>query len=165
MWQTRKHACVRRIENEGGCLHRSLAIVYFVTSNLMQDLSAIGRVPCHSRPQLHEPVMSYTKVSPPPIQGAINRGREASGSQCNEIKPNQPQLPVFYWALFQFPFCISICIRKILSVAASACWVHAGTLCEHNVKDLCMCVMSSFWTPAGHDTSPKDEFITMVKSP
>lgn len=39
----------------------------------------------------------YMKASPPLSQGAINRGREASGSQCNGIKPNQPQLPVFYW--------------------------------------------------------------------
>lgn len=53
-------ACVSRTENEVGCLYRSLAIVYFVTSNLMQDLSAIGCVPCHSRPQLHKPVMLYT---------------------------------------------------------------------------------------------------------
>lgn len=47
-------------------------------------------------------------------------GIEASSCQCNEIKPDQPELPVFYWTLFQFPFCFSICIRKILKVAASA---------------------------------------------
>lgn len=95
----------------------------------------------------------YMKASPPPFQGAINRGREASGSQCNEIKPNQPQLPVFYWALFQFPSCVSICIRKILSVAASACYTASvwGTLCEFKVRDLCVyvCVASSFCTLQG----------------
>lgn len=155
MWQTRKHVFVRRIKNEAGCLPPSLEIAYFVISNLMQDQPVIGHGPCHLRPQFREPVMLYTKISPPPIQRAINRGR-ASGSQCNEIKPNQPELPVFYWALFQFPFGISICIRKILSVAAAAaaCWVHVGTLCEHNVKDLCMCVMSSFWTPQGMTRLP-----------
>lgn len=52
------------------------AIVYFVISNLTQDPSAIGRVARRSRPHLCEPVMLYTKVGPPPIQGAINRGAE-----------------------------------------------------------------------------------------
>ena len=48
------------LENTEGCLHRSLAIVYFVTSDLMQDLSAIGRVPCHSQPGMHRPVVLCT---------------------------------------------------------------------------------------------------------
>ena len=41
----------------------------------------------------------YMKAGALLSQGAINRGggvREASGSECNEIKPNQPQLAVFY---------------------------------------------------------------------
>lgn len=71
-------ACICQ-ENKklGGCLPPLLLNVCFVTSDLMLDHSTIGRLPRHLRPQLHEPVMLYTKVSPPPIQSAINRGREA----------------------------------------------------------------------------------------
>ena len=83
-------------KTEGGCLTSLALNVCFVTSNLMLDHSAIACLHRHSQPQSHEPVMLYTKVSPPPVQSAINRGREARGSHCNEIKPNQPQFPVFY---------------------------------------------------------------------
>lgn len=133
-------------KTEGGCLTSLALNVCFVTSNLMLDHSAIACLHRHSQPQSHEPVMLYTKVSPPPVQSAINRGREARGSHCNEIKPNQPQFPVFYWALFQFLSCISIYIRMILSVAA-ACWVHVGTLCENNVKYLCVCMLCPHFEP------------------
>lgn len=64
-------------KTEGGCRPPLPLNVCFVTSDLMLDHSTIGRLPRHSRPQLHEPLMLYTKVSPPPIQSAINRGRGA----------------------------------------------------------------------------------------
>lgn len=77
MWQTRKRTCVWRIGNEGGCLHRSLAIVYFVTSNLMLDLPAIGRASCHSQATFAQASdVVYTEADPPPSQAAINRGAE-----------------------------------------------------------------------------------------
>lgn len=77
--QTRKRAFVRGMKKktEGGCRPPLPLNVCFVTSDLMLDHSTIGRLPRHSRPQLHEPLMLYTKVSPPPIQSAINRGRGA----------------------------------------------------------------------------------------
>lgn len=128
----------------------------------------------------------HIKAGPPPSQGAINREREASGTQCNEIKPNQPQLPVFYWASvqsFQFLLCISICIRNILSIGCLCVLdrlVHGGTLCismwvcenvcekaarvKDNVKYLCESVCNILVLhPAGHVTSSKDVFILMVK--
>lgn len=43
-------------------------------------------------------------------------------------------------------------------------WVHVGTLCKHNVKDLCEYVCNVLILhPAGHGTAPKDVFIMMVK--
>lgn len=77
MWKTRKYACVWRIANQGSCLHRSLAIVYFVISNLLQDLSVIGLVPCHLTAAAAQPSdVVHMKAGPPLSQGAINRGEK-----------------------------------------------------------------------------------------
>lgn len=88
-------------ETEGGCLRTSPPIVHFVISNLTPEPVCDWPRPPATRPpppqDSSEPAMLRTKVGPPPIQAAINRGAEKPrGSQCNEIRPNQPRLAVFY---------------------------------------------------------------------